>query len=183
MRYRMLYQGMKRKVPRGTPRIFPLVRHGNDVLIHHVTPLCVARSGHSMFVQPNSQVVSIVLFRPQHPRKCLAHHVGFIGRKIRRRDRTTELVGFLPALGENTIRKNTGGQIAAGRRAQAETDRPRGSRRDAVYIEYRRLCSHLRGIHCVRFSVNHIFVKGIFHKGRRVGLTEELFQIRRIVSK
>src|SRR5258705_11347482 len=35
--------GVKCQVPRRVPRILPLIRHGDDVIVHHVEPILVPR--------------------------------------------------------------------------------------------------------------------------------------------
>ena len=73
------------QIPGGKPRIFPLVRHRDDVLIHHVEPFAVphlpAVRPHridAMFLEPFVHVETEVLLAPQHPGQRLAHDEGLI---------------------------------------------------------------------------------------------------------
>src|SRR5262245_23866502 len=72
------------QVPRRIPRVFPLVRHRDDVGVVHVMPLLVAggvaapgpERGGAPLLQPPVDVVVVELLGPEHPRERLAHHIG-----------------------------------------------------------------------------------------------------------
>src|ERR1700727_1706503 len=63
--------GVKREVPRCIPRIFPLVGHRDDVLIHHVEPFAVPHETsarlyriYTVLLEPLVHVEKEVLFAP-----------------------------------------------------------------------------------------------------------------------
>ena len=96
---------MERQVPGGEPRIFPLVRHRDDIVADHVEPLAVAhlmgRRPHrivAVFLEPFVGVVKEVLLAPQHPGQCLPHHTRLIFADAGRGYRLIERVGLAPAL-------------------------------------------------------------------------------------
>ena len=70
---------MKRQIPRGEPRVFPFVRHRNNVGIVHVRPIGVARVFafrrrrrlRRIAVEPRPHVETIKLFRPDHAGESL----------------------------------------------------------------------------------------------------------------
>ena len=65
---------VERQVPRGIPRVFPFVRHGNDVSIVQVRPVNIAHALafwrrwrlRGIAVEPRPHVEPIKLFRPDH---------------------------------------------------------------------------------------------------------------------
>ena len=81
---------VKGEVPRGVPRILPLIRHRDDVVVAEVAPSRVAagfpRSGgrHLVALEPARNVVVIELQAPDHSREGLPHHHRFfVGRALR----------------------------------------------------------------------------------------------------
>ena len=74
---------MKREVPGREPRIFPLVRHRDDVVVDHVAPFAVrdlsafrARLGSSAVLrEPLVDIEEVVLLAPQHAGERLPHDV------------------------------------------------------------------------------------------------------------
>ncbi len=80
------------EVPRGEPRVLPLVRHRHDVERLEVAPAGVAaleaRGGRGglgrVAGQPAGHVVVVELLAPEHPRERLAHDAGLVvGRRWR----------------------------------------------------------------------------------------------------
>ena len=96
---------VERQVPGGKPRIFPLVRHRDDIVADHVEPLAVAhltgRRPHrivAVFLEPFVGVVKEVLLAPQHPGQRLPHHTRLIFADAGRGYRSIECVSLAPAL-------------------------------------------------------------------------------------
>ncbi len=115
------------EVPRGVPRVLPLVWHRNDVLVEHVEPFRVARvpiAGvervGAVFIQPVVAVEKEELLAPQHPGNGLAHHVGGVWTCGRRRDRLVELVGFTTPLIEECVERCAERLAALAQRAARE---------------------------------------------------------------
>ena len=77
---------MERQVPSRIPRVFPLVRHGDDVPVEHVEPVRVAHVMPGAFeqrmalvlAQPALQVEIVELLGPEDSRECLAVHAPLI---------------------------------------------------------------------------------------------------------
>ncbi len=75
---------MKGEIPRRVPRVFPFVRHGNDVGIVQVDPLVVAaltaarirRGLRGIAAQPAADVVVITLLAPEQSGESLALHAA-----------------------------------------------------------------------------------------------------------
>ena len=94
--------GVKGKVPRRIPGVFPLVRHGDDVGVEHVKPLAVPHAAlngfqermTAMLAQPVLQVEVVVLLRPQHARQRLPVHSALILVQGLRCDPLVEFVGL-----------------------------------------------------------------------------------------
>ena len=95
--------GVKREIPCRVPRVLPLVRHRDDVVVEHVEPLAVPDMSvrlrieriDAVLAQPHVDVEEVVLLRPEHAGEGLAHHRcgvvrGGVGRAI-----AIEVVGFL----------------------------------------------------------------------------------------
>src|SRR6516225_972224 len=94
---------MKGEVPGGEPRIFPLVRHRDDMIADHVEPLAVAnlagRGPHwvgIVFHEPFIGMVKEILLAPQHPGQRLSHHIGYVLAYAGGSYRPVKLVGLAP---------------------------------------------------------------------------------------
>ena len=78
---------VKREIPRRVPRVFPLVRHRDNVRIAQMPPVGVAatlaagRRGRlqRIAVHPASDVEEVILFRPQHARQRLTLDEPLVG--------------------------------------------------------------------------------------------------------
>jgi hypothetical protein len=95
---------VKREIPGGKPRVFPLVGHRDDVGTLEVEPLPVAGrraplavGRKDLLVEPFVHGVVIELLRPQHPRKRLAHHRAAVGGDLGGDDARVEGVGLTQA--------------------------------------------------------------------------------------
>ena len=85
---------VKREVPRGVPRVLPLVRHRDDVGVEEVLPVVIARRGGApaggggkvrVAGQPVLHHVVVKLLRPEQPGVGLAHDVALLGGRARAR--------------------------------------------------------------------------------------------------
>ena len=99
------------QVPGRVPRVFPLVGHGDDVLVQHVEPLRVPGTSISgmervgvVLVQPVVTVEEEELLAPEHAGESLAHHLGRVFAHRWRRDRLVELIGFTKPVSEDLIK-------------------------------------------------------------------------------
>ena len=96
--------GMKRQIPGREPRVFPPVRHRDDVTVHHVLPVIVAHAAgrrlrlRRVAGQPPAHVEQIGLLGPQHPRQRLPLDQTSIGVGDLLLQRLVELVRISPAL-------------------------------------------------------------------------------------
>ena len=90
------------QVPRGEPRVLPLVRHRHDVEglevappgVAPVQPLVRRRRLGRVAVQPAGHVVVEQLLAPQQPAERLPHHHPLISGRVLRRQLGVELVGL-----------------------------------------------------------------------------------------
>ena len=90
------------QVPRRVPGVFPLVRHRDDVFVHHVEPLAVPEFATAtvegvrmVLLQPAVTVEEEELLAPQHPGDRLTHHLCRIRGHRRRGHRAIEVVRLL----------------------------------------------------------------------------------------
>ena len=102
---------MEGQIPGRVPRVFPLVRHGDDVMVQHVEPLRVPgisitgmKSVRVVLVQPIVTVEEEELLTPKHARESLTHHPGRVFTHRWRRDRLVKLVGFTKPVCEDVIK-------------------------------------------------------------------------------
>ena len=103
--------GMKRQVPRGIPRVFPLVGHGNDFRVVEMFPIRIAavfalgrwRRLGRVTAQPVHHVVMIKLLAPNHACKRLALDEARVGIGNILLQVGVKIVRFLPAPGENGV--------------------------------------------------------------------------------
>ena len=156
---------MECEIPRRVPRVFPLVRHRDDVGVVEMAPLmvsCLAPLRRwwwkiRIAVEPGSHLVVVVLFRPQHSRQCLPHDVpGIIG-KILRDDAGVKLVGLANALREDSIEALT--ERPASRcchldRRQSQMNTYHLSRPERQRIMSRGFRSNIRRIHSSRIVLD-----------------------------
>ena len=101
-------EAVEGEVPRRVPRVFPFVRHRDDVSVVHVMPVLVPRGVLSALIQadaallePALDVVVVELLGPEHARECLPHHVGPVGADRGREDTPVEFVRLLPPAGQH----------------------------------------------------------------------------------
>ena len=105
-------RAVEREVPRGEPRVLPLVGHRDDVARDHVEPRNVPdRAGRrvgiprvdAVLAQPPVHVVLVVLLAPQQPGQRLAHHHRLVAGQRSRDHRRVELVGLVAPRFEHAI--------------------------------------------------------------------------------
>ena len=134
------------EIPRGEPRVLPLVRHGHDVERVERPPVRVApaeprrgrRRLRRVAVEPARDVVVVELLAPQHPGEGLAQHERLVVRRLRRRQLGVELVRL--AEPRRRDRVEVGPRIAAARgRPEPDPQRDRRARLDARLVPERGL--------------------------------------------
>ena len=121
--------GVEGQVPRGEPRVFPLIGHRDDVEPVEVPPPGVppALAHRRRFrlarvpVQPPGHVVVEQLLAPQHPRGRLPQHQRLIRARAGRRQLRVKLIRLRPPLGHHLIEV----RAQRGRRALARGVRQR----------------------------------------------------------
>jgi hypothetical protein len=109
---------VERQVPRGEPRVLPLVGHREDVGGVEVAPGRIAagqaagrrRWAGGVAVEPAADVVRVELLAPEHPRERLAHDHRLVVGSTRPLQLRVELVG-LGAAGVHRRRERRGEQV------------------------------------------------------------------------
>ena len=180
---------MKSQVPRCIPGIFPFVGHRNDVSVQHVEPLGIAnvlliRSGQRMtfmFLGPTVEVEIVVLLAPQHPGQSLAVHAAFILTQRMRGDSVVEFVGIGQASSKYLVERSEG--VGWWFRTQAQPDYLAATSLDFKTIESRGLSAQLGGIHSIVIAGDHIIMKSIFYKWRRIRLAPQATRVGLIFRK
>ena len=120
---------MERQVPRGIPRILPLVGHGHDAGVVKMQPLVVAallpfgrrRRLGGVALQPFAHLVTVKLLAPDHPGERLALDVAFVGGGNAVLQLRVKIVGLKDAPGEDGIevgKRKWGRRLACLRRAR-----------------------------------------------------------------
>src|SRR6266576_794372 len=102
---------MEGQIPSRVPRVFPLVGHGNNVLVQHMEPLRVPGLSVSgmervgvVLVQPVVTVEEEELLAPEHSCDGLAHHVGRVTTHRWRHDRLVKLIGFTKPINKDFVK-------------------------------------------------------------------------------
>ena len=106
------------EVPRGVPRVLPLVRHRDHVVVVEMPPLGVAplpalrrrRGLAGIALEPAPDVVVVPLLRPEQPRQRLAHDAPRVLAEPLRDHGRVELVGL--ALARRRRPRRTPGRTA-----------------------------------------------------------------------
>ena len=166
---------VEREVPCRIPRVFPLVRHRDDVVVEHVGPFAVAHvlalvlrqvAPGAVLLQPGVEVVVEVLLGPQHSRQRLAHDAGTVRivANRRRSDRVVERIGFARTVREHCVEVGERPAGIVGRtRGQPQPDDVRLAGADGRLVVGRDLRSLLRNIHRRRLAVYNEAVDAVFH--------------------
>ena len=177
---------VKGEVPRGVPRIFPLVRHGDHVGVEEVLPVVIARAaalgGRRRKVrvagQPLLHDIMVKLLRPQQPGVGLAHDIARLGPERGRVLGFKKRRGLRDAPGENGVEICEGrGRPRAGRReAEPEHDLAAGGNLERVVRRgFRPVAVRVHG---VRAPVDDGVVETVFHVGREVRRAEDARVVR-----
>ena len=102
---------VKRQIPRGEPRIFPFVRHRDDVAVEKVLPLAVAavaalrrrRRLRGIAIEPVVDHVMVKLLAPKQPRVSLTGDARASLLMPARKDGVVEFVGLAPTLRKMSV--------------------------------------------------------------------------------
>ena len=187
-------KGVEREVPGREPRILPLVRHRDDVGDVHVEPLPIAdhpalprphRMGIAL-IQPDVEVVIVVLLAPEHPGQRLAHHAGLVFAGGRRRDRGVELVGLGATLAQHGLEVVAQRITAVERRAEIVEPQP-NRRRSAALDGQTMVRGHLGaaavGVHGADSPPDHVLVDAILDVRRPVWLPVQALAVRLVLGE
>ena len=115
---------MERQIPRGVPRIFPLVGHRDDVGVVQIRPIVISalealrigRRLRRIAPKPAAHVVVIALLAPQQPRERLPLHQPR-HRRSSRHGRAARKIRPLPSFAASNISSNASAEILLGRTA------------------------------------------------------------------
>ena len=182
------------EVPRGEPRVLPLVGHRDDVARDHVEPRDVSgRAGGSVRVpgvravlaQPAVDVVLVVLLAPEQSGERLAHDARPVGVEARRDDRRVEGVGLLAprvhdALEVGAEQVGRGGRVG---RAQADADRRAAAGRDLQRVVGGDLAAGLRRVHRAGGAADDVVVDRVLGERGDVRRAEEPLAVRVVVAE
>src|ERR1700689_939794 len=102
---------MKRQIPRGVPRVFPFIRHGNDVGIVKMRPVMVAASVArgigfrlgGIACEPAAAIVVVALLAPQQAGERLALPAASVLTLLRIDASRVKVVRFFDALIKNLL--------------------------------------------------------------------------------
>ena len=109
------HDAVEREIPRGEPRVLPLVGHREDVVAVQVPPLGVPpglargrrRRLRRVALEPARDVVVIELLAPDHAGERLAHDRGFVIGSVGGAERSVVLVGLARTIGERAVEAGT----------------------------------------------------------------------------
>ena len=180
---------VERQIPRGIPRILPLVRHRNDVGVVEVRPLGVARvlagGGRrrlaGIAVEPFADVEMIKLFRPNHARERLplngtqvvvldaALHVG------------VKFIRLGDALGKNLGEVGEG--FRGGLAGEAQLDFARAAGGNFQFVMRAHFRASALGVHGVFISADEIVMEGVLEKSGGWLAAENAVGVRLVVAE
>ena len=182
--------GLERQVPRGEPRILPLVRHRDDPLGVEMLPVAVAnlgarlrrRLGGVVALEPLAHVEAVYLFAPQKPGERLPLDAALVGGGGLRLKGGVKLVGFItPGLqgGFNSRERALHRPV---RQPQPDHGGLSGPHIEAVVQT--RLRAELLWVHAV-LAVDEVAVEGVLHEAAAVLRlwAEEQFVVRVVVRE
>ena len=179
---------VKGQIPGGVPRVLPLVRHRNDVVVEHVEPVAVpdrdrrrrVERVHAVLTEPHVDVEEVVLLRPEEASECLSHDQRGVLAGGFRRQRSVELVRVAtPASTSSRRRRNGRGPWRIG---EAEPDRRGLASPDVEAVVSGGLGAGLCRVDGIGVPVHDERVKGVFDVGARVGRVEEPLPIRVVLG-
>ena len=161
---------VKSKVPRGKPRILPLVRHRDNVAAVQVRPVVVAageplggwRRAGGISMQPFLGDIMVKLLAPQQTSRRLMNDIALRIVELREDDRVVVCARLADAVGEDFFKRRA--QRFGWRflfREETERHRLRLAGRNMQHVMQRRLRAGHRGVHRGGFSVHDVFVEGV----------------------
>ena len=176
---------VKRQVPRGEPRVLPLVWHRQDVAGVKVAPVPVAgvstacgrRGRRGIALEPGLHVVPVELLGPHEPGVPLPQHLRLGRRQVARAPRV-EGVGLGDALLEDLLEaraKQLLRRVHVG--DQPQPQRHRLARLHLEFVARRALGARARRVDRALLAVDHQLVKRVLHVGRGVGRAVELLRV------
>ena len=175
-------EGMERQVPRGVPRVFPLVGHGDHVSIEHVEPLGVPRVPprgadermRLVLLEPRVQIEQVVLLRPEHPGERLPVDAPFVLGQRARRDPVVELVGVGQPRREGRVEVRPERLVpTVGGHGQPQTNGQRAASWHVEDVSGRSLRPGLRRVHRFGVAGDDVLVERVLDPWRGVRLTPE----------
>ena len=181
-------QRVERQIPRRVPRVFPLVRHRDDVGVVQMIPLPVAavlalrrrRNLRLVAFQPLGYVEIEELLAPDHSGERLPLHQLAIGVAQVGLDAGEELVGLANARGADRIEVRERSLVR--RLRQSRADLNGGAAGHVESIPRSGFGAGERGIHCVHAVADHTFVKCVFDVAG-VGNAVEPVSVRLVVGE
>ena len=182
---------MKGEIPRGVPRVFPLVRHREHVVVEHMEPLAVPDGDgrgrveriDPVLAQPQVDVEEVVLLRPEQAAEGLTHDERHVGAGRLRRERLIELVCLVTPGVERLVE---GGKRARRLPCTGETEAHRGSsnrHRPRGDSGRRPWCRPAAGLTASALSAHEPRVKGVFDVRAGVGRVEQPLGIRLVLGE
>ena len=184
-------QAVEGEIPGRVPRVFPLVRHRDDVAVVQVRPLAVAaapalggrRRLRGVALEPSPDVVVVELLGPEETAERLAHHeLAVVGQGVGN-DRRVERVGLGQAAGEERI--EVAAELIPDRRriGEPELDDVRLAGAERHPIVERGLGARARGVDASRDPAHDVVVDPILHVGGSVRRTPEALEVRVVVGE
>ena len=181
---------VKSEIPRSIPRVFPLIRHRDDVVVGEVAPSRIAagfpffRRRRLVALEPTRDIVIIELQAPAHSRQRLPHHHRFfVVRSFIPDVARHNIVGFTASIGlrlcEGLAEIYCPAWSVAGK-PEPNLGSLSSSDRDAMPAGHLRPASF--GIDRRR-ATDDVVVDPILGVGRRSGTAKDFRDVRLVVAK
>ncbi len=183
--------GVEGEIPRRVPRVLPLVGHGDDVLVRHVGPRPVAHPEQPRVArieatpaQPLSDVVVVILLRPQHPGQSLPHDQALVGAHLGGRDGSVEGVRLLLARAERRVEVPTKGAPGSRRRrgGQPQAHHRGGPRLHGERVVGGHLGAGVRRAHRLAVVVHDVAVDRVLGVWRAIGRAGHALAVRLVLG-
>ena len=179
------------QIPRGEPRILPLVRHRDYITGEEMAPVAIAALHHRMRRQRQARVspqpllhrVGVELLAPDQPGICLERNLARLLVHALRHHMLVELITLRDALVHDLIKVQEGRRCTLLKRPQAQLHRRLLARLQIQHKVPRTLRPAQLRIHHTRLALHHMLVEGILHKLVLIRLPEELLVVRRILRE
>ena len=171
------------QVPGRVPRVFPLVGHRDDVLVHHVEPLPVPEllapvleGARVVLLQPLVPVEEVELLGPEHAGERLSHHRGRVGGDRGWGHRAVERVRLGLPRAERLLELRTERSCRFRCRREAEAHGGRAAGGNVQPVMGRDLGAPPIGVHPVGAPQHHAVVDPVLHvrAGARLSGEEQL---------